>query len=427
MVQAAGEAVGRRGGLSVFYNTAVGDEEKVKGEQTDFLATAPLPASIAPPPKVSIRRHIESVCISMPTDALKDKMAENGQTLPLRHSLFKAFGNVKLRTKMRDAHIYFFPFWVKEMMRKNEVFDSIGEDVVGWWAKAGWQKGLGDKLGLRPVLQPETDLSNSDDNINPDDNPLDEEINVRSYSTTAVSIPISTDPHHPSFASRVNKTSSDASKPPTLKRPESDPLTIPSIIAYIHPSPPPTDPTSPTNSTTPLIRRIDTAPLLLHTSLRIAKLPSLSEGSTSPLSHPQKIVHPDSIPAQTSVKPDDNLLDANVTIQPKVNIKESVIGANCTISSGARIVKCVLMEGVHVGENVQLVGCVVGPRARLEGGTLPKGGGDRTELKECEVQGGYTVPWETKAEKEKFMVFEGLDEDGGLEGGIDEFDDGLDE
>lgn len=77
-----------------------------------------------------------------------------------------------------------------------------------------------------------------------------------------------------------------------------------------------------------------------------------------------------------------------------------------------------------MGENVQLVSCVIGPRARLEGGQLPKGGGDRTELKECEVQGGYSVAWETKAEKEKFMVFEGLGEDGGLEGfgGDDEGD-----
>ena len=56
----------------------------------------------------------------------------------------------------RDAHIYVFPTWVMDMINQNEHFDSIGEDVVGWWAKAGWQEGLADKLGLREILTTQT-------------------------------------------------------------------------------------------------------------------------------------------------------------------------------------------------------------------------------------------------------------------------------
>ena len=78
------------------------------------------------------------------------------------------------------------------------------------------------------------------------------------------------------------------------------------------------------------------------------------------------------------------------------------MGANCVIQSGARLTRCVLMDGVSVGEKAQLTGCVLGRRCAIEGGV---------DLRECEVQPGYVVVAGTEAKGEKFMVFEGLEDD----------------
>lgn len=83
-------------------------------------------------------------------------------------------------------------------------------------------------------------------------------------------------------------------------------------------------------------------------------------------------------------------------------IKESVVGANCHIASGARLTRCLLMDGAVVGERCQLTGCIIGRRSKI---------GRECVLKDCEVQDGNVVPDETDAKNEKFMVFEGLEED----------------
>lgn len=55
-----------------------------------------------------------------------------------------------------------------------------------------------------------------------------------------------------------------------------------------------------------------------------------------------------------------------------------------------------------MGEKVIMNGCIVGRRARI---------GDGAVLKDCEVQGGFVVEGATEATDEKFMAFEGLDDD----------------
>ncbi|KLJ13666.1 translation initiation factor eIF-2B subunit gamma [Blastomyces silverae] len=60
------------------------------------------------------------------------------------------------------------------------------------------------------------------------------------------------------------------------------------------------------------------------------------------------------------------------------------------------------MDGAVVDERCQLTGCIIGRRSKI---------GRESVLKECEVQDGNVVPEETEASGEKFMVFEGLDED----------------
>lgn len=78
------------------------------------------------------------------------------------------------------------------------------------------------------------------------------------------------------------------------------------------------------------------------------------------------------------------------------------------------------MDGVTVGERAQLTGCVLGRRCVI---------GKEANLRDCEVQGGFGVEDGTEGKGEKFMVFEGLEDDvvGGedeLEGVEDERDDG---
>jgi translation initiation factor eIF-2B subunit gamma len=377
-----GEHMGRRGGLGVWYSTK--GEHAIKGEETDFIATTPLSTPIVPSPQASLRRDISKLVYAIPTDTMKD-ITEGGKSFPIRHSLLKKHSRVKMYTSYRDAHIYFFPFWVLEMMKRNEKLESVGEDVVGWWAKAGWQDGLGDKLGLDEILEP-TQASLSASNY---DYPPDEEINVASYSTTHT-VPASaktTSTDTPvTLASRVRIPSSPGN--PTTQLLPKTKTKVPPILAYVQPL----DPAG------PLIRRVDSAALLLSVSLRLAKLPSLhdvaNKEKASPFAHALKVAHPDSVPQQCHVEADNSLLAENVTVSPRCNIKESVIGAGCKIGEGVRLLKCVIMDGAEVGDYVTLTGCILGRRCKIEGG--PKTDKDKTNLKDCEVQEGYVVPWASK-------------------------------
>jgi translation initiation factor eIF-2B subunit gamma len=370
---AGGERLGRRGGLGVWYQTK--GEGSKKGEETDFIATTPLPISTVPPPADSLRRHISNLVYSVPTDTLNDITEEN-KTLPLRHSLIRKHARIKMLTTYRDAHIYFFPYWVAEMMKKNEKFESISEDVLGWWAKAGWQEGLGEKLGLRQIFQGDDEESEHGSQI------IEEEIDVSKFSTTFAGGMTSNGSRTPTtLASRVLTSSSIPEAAKSIHDPK---LTIPPILAYVQPS----------TSTEPLIRRVDTAHLLLTVSLRLAKLPSIEEAgkdSASPFAHQVKVAHKQSIPRKCRVEVENSLLAENVIVEEKTNIKECVIGYNCKISEGARLLRCLLMDNVEIGPNVQLTDCILGRRCKLEGGDAKDS--DKTILKDCEIQDGQVVEW----------------------------------
>lgn len=374
---AGGEKLGRRGGLGVWYQTK--GEGSRKGEETDFIATAPLPTPIVPAPADSLRRHVSNLVYSVPTDTLNDITEEN-KTLPIRHSLIRKHARIKMLTTYRDAHIYFFPYWVIEMIKKNEKFESISEEVLGWWAKAGWQEGLGDKLGLRQILQGEDEESDMGSQF------IEEEIDVSKFSTTYSGANQEGEAKTPTtLASRVTRSSSipDIAKSLTL-----DPkLIIPPILAYVQPSGP----------TVPLIRRVDDSHLLLTISLRLAKLPAIEEvtkQNASPFAHQAKVAHKESIPQRCRVEADNSLLADNVIVEEKTNIKECVIGPNCKIGEGARLLRCLLMDGVEVGPNVQLTDCILGRRCKIEGGVTRDN--DKTVLKDCEVQHGQVVEWGSK-------------------------------
>jgi translation initiation factor eIF-2B subunit gamma len=369
---ASGEKLGRRGGLGLFYDTKA--EDSIKDEQTDFVATVPFANPAVTPSKTSLRADISQIVYSMPADSLNDRLEDN-KGFVVRHTLLRKFPRVSMRTKMRDAHVYIFPFWILEFMQ-NEHFESVGEDVLGWWARATWQEGLIAKLGLDKILQSPShtpaDLQNP--------NTVETEANVADYISTRTK---SIAQHSAPLASRTHTSIQLHS-----------PAKVPPILAYLQPP----------NAS--FIRRVDTTAALLSVSLKLAKLPessTLPPGTTpSPLSHSWKIAHPDAVPQQTRIESTTCLLAENVTVGAKCNIKEAVIGSGCSIGEGARIIKCVLMDDVIIGENVNLSGCVIGRRCKIEGG--PRSSVEKTDLRDCEVEGGYVVTWGTDAKNEKFML-----------------------
>lgn len=391
-----GEGGGRRGGLGVYYQTH-GREESVKGEVTDFVATAPLDQDEAPAVShplegsASLRFGLSKLALSMPMDTLKERMEEQKGFL-IRHSLVKRHAQVKMLSSYRDAHIYIFPYWVKEMAKLNETFQSVSEDLVGWWAKSEWQTGLGDKLKLREIFEP--DGSEAGESGSHDGEDLEEEIDLKAMSTTKAGSGTSQDEPLSDQVPSVRLASRVKAPPGRSTLEKREKLTVPPMLAYVHSSQP----------SAPLVRRVDSSALLLSISLRLAKLESADEvgrAAASPFAHNHKVAYPAGIAQRCTVTKADCLLAQNVTVEEKCVIKETVIGTNCHIASGARLTRCLVMDGATVGARCQLTGCIVGRRSKI---------GRESALKDCEVQDGNVVPDETDSKNEKFMVFEGLEE-----------------
>lgn len=382
----------RSGGLGVWYQTKTATP--IKGEETDFLATVPLPSSSVQPPNGSLFPNISKVVYSTPTDSLKDLLEEQ-KGFPTRHALLKKHPRVRMLTTHRDAHIYIFPHWIMDFVKENDRLETIGEDVLGWWAKAGWQKGLSKKLGLDTILgQANTTAPNTDGKTSP----------VGSHTPKASS------PVHPPTGSQIHDavsasgaTNLEGPVRPVIRTgdkpgPDETPLhedaaeqadsTIPPMLAYIHPSS--------ATASAPLIRRVDTAQLLLQISLQLAKLPSIEEvGSAeaaSPFAHQRKVAYPEGVKPRTTITKADSLVADNVTVQEKTSIKECVIGANCQIGEGAKLFQCLLMDGVVVGKNCKLTKCILGKRSEV---------GEGCTLTECEVQENLLV--EAKSESSFFF------------------------
>ena len=396
----------RKGGLALYYPTHGREGISAKKDETDFLASVPLPAPTVPAPAGSLREGVEEVVTVMPTDTLNDTLEESKGVLPVRHTLLKRHKRVKMRTKHRDAHVYVFPHWVKEFAAKNERFDSISEDVLGWWAKAGWQDGLAEKLGMDEVL---AEKREKDDETN--GSLEDEEVDAMALSSTKAAPPVKVS--ETTFATRVGDSA------PGPKRS----TVVPPLLAYVQPAVP----------SQPLVRRCDTAPQLASISLYIAR-----QAPEHILGHEHKVHPTASIGMQSRISQEDCLIAENVTMGIRCNVKESVVGPNCAIGSNVRLTKCVLMDGVVVGDGVTLTGCIVGRRARIEGvakpADAPVGTGEegatgakkgkkkaaeteedqRTKLTECEVAPYFVVEAGTEAKGETLKGFdtaEGLEED----------------
>ncbi|KAK0626949.1 hypothetical protein B0T14DRAFT_423526 [Immersiella caudata] len=389
------------GGLGVWYQTKTATP--VKGEETDFTAVVPLPPSSILAPRGSLFPNISKLVYSMPTDSRKD-LVEEQSGLPTRTSLLESHPRIRLLTTHRDAHLYIFPRWVMEFVRENEALETIGEDVVGWWAKAEWQKGLTTKLGLDEILGYEQkDDGKEDDKTGTGGLPSPGKSVTGNNQTLSVTVK--------DKAEQARKSES------TLAGPSSGSL-VPPMLAYIHPSQPTSTATAPTINPAPaptIIRRVDTSQLLLQVSLQLAKLPSIEEAgpeAASPFAHVRKVAYPEGVKPRTTITKADSLVAENVTVQEKSSVKECVVGANCQINEGARLIQCLLMDGVVVGKNCKLTKCILGKRSEI---------GEGCVLTDCEVQENMLVERKTEAKDEKFMSSSGLEAtDQDLEGYSDD-------
>lgn len=368
-VSVGGEMMGRRGGLGVWYDTT--GPNKIAGEETDFIITvAGSEAAACTSPN---RRRLPEVVYAMPTDALNDKVDEKNP-LRIQYRLLEKYGRLKIRGNVRDSHIYIFPFWALEYMQHDK-FESIGEDVLGWWAKATWQNGLAEKLRLNEILGPD-ELHESGEFKNLSANAYDEkDCNVADYSTTRTLTSLPT---------------AKQSSIPAVEEPDPD-LVVPPILAYLHEA---TD--------ARLVRRVDTRAALLAASLHVARLPdarSLApDERASPLAFESKALPSGAVSGiakQARVEERTCLVAATASAADNCNVKESVVGARCEIGGGARVVRCVLMDDVVVGENVSISGCVLGPGSRLVGGA--RASRAKTDLRDCDVEAGFEVPWGSKS------------------------------
>ncbi|RSL67245.1 hypothetical protein CEP54_003308 [Fusarium duplospermum] len=368
------------GGLGVWYDTKT--TTPVKGENTDFVATTPLPKSPVTPPKGSLFSSLSKVVYSMPTDSLND-LTEERKGFPVRHGLLRAHPRIRMFTTHRDAHIYIFPRWVLDFIKENERLESIGEDVIGWWAKAGWQSGLAEKLKMDSVCG----LGRV------------EETTENSHEGAASPREHSPDGKHGLEQTSPNANASDSATPgisiegELLSADKRAPFEVPPIVAYVHSA----------GGSAPLIRRVDTAQLLLAISLQLAKLPSLEETGpegASPYAHAKKIAYPEGVKPRTTITKQDSLIAENVTVEEKTSIKECVVGANSQINEGAKLSQCLLMEGVVVGKACKLTRCILGKRCVI---------GDGSVLTDCEVQENLLVERRTEDKDNKLMSSEGLE------------------
>ncbi|KAL2755304.1 hypothetical protein ACRALDRAFT_2103610 [Sodiomyces alcalophilus JCM 7366] len=362
------------GGLGVWYETKTA--LAVKKEETDFIATTPLSTTSANTrPKDPLTPHLANLVYSMPKDSLKD-LTEDKNGLPLRHGLIRRHPRIRMLTTYRDAHLYIFPRWILDFVQENEPLENITEDVIGWWAKAGWQVGLGEKLGLRAILGAEEKKCDG---------------SSTHERTPSPQLQESEEALGPGVAGHRRASIAGSTRDGDGQS-EADDLVVPPILAYLHPP----------DESAPLVRRVDTAQLLLNVSLHLAKLPSVEEGgaAVSAFAHNKKVSYPEGVKTRTTITKQDSLVGDNVTVEEKVAIKESVIGANCQISEGAKISQCLLMDGVVVGKNCKLTRCILGKRSVI---------GDGSVLVNCEVQENLLVEPTTEDKDNKLMSSEGLE------------------
>jgi len=126
------------GGLCLYYEAEVG----IKDEVLDIIAVVPLERTEIP---TTSEYQPSKLVMSMGMDTVKRKLEKN-KTFPFRQPFTEQHEKFRILTGYRDAHLYFFPYWVKDLVRRDERLGSVKGDLIGSWAKSQWQRGLGEKI-----------------------------------------------------------------------------------------------------------------------------------------------------------------------------------------------------------------------------------------------------------------------------------------
>ncbi|RVD87461.1 uncharacterized protein DFL_001696 [Arthrobotrys flagrans] len=380
------ETVGdNKGALGVWYEV-----KKEKGVERDTIITGPVP-------RYDLESHLRT------TEARTDSTAEltyllqnfgsrtdDGKgDIEIRRSLFKHHPKVMYHSLYRDAHIYIFPAWSLKFILNNprNKLKSIKDDVLGWWAKAGWQgSGLqAHNLGILGILSRDdgndggksdslsvasyhddevteadvekflglSSMGQSGHSAAPGTANGRKEINTRGWFPTKNKIPSPVDsPISNSSEEKVFKK---------IKKPAYNGLFCPGIAVFK-----PKMTITPL-ATTPLIRRVDTLPLYLSTCLELARNPAYN---TKPI-HSNAVID-----SKANVSNIDSMVGAGTKVEEKVLVKRSVIGKDVRIAASAKIQGCVILDGAQIGANCKLEGCIIGRHATV---------GDNSSLTSCQV------------------------------------------
>ncbi|EGX46618.1 hypothetical protein AOL_s00097g522 [Orbilia oligospora ATCC 24927] len=379
------ETVGdKKGALGVWYEV-----KKEKGVERDTIITGPVP-------RYDLESHLRTTeARTDPTTELTYLLQNFGSRtddgkgdIEIRRSLFKHHPKVMYHSLYRDAHIYIFPAWSLKFILNNprSKLKSIKDDVLTWWAKAGWQgSGLqAHNLGILDILSGEDgDDGRKSDSLSMASYHDDEvteadvekflglssmgqsgysttpgagkrkEINTRGWFPTKNKIPSPADsPISNSSEEKVFKK---------IKKPAYNGLFCPGVAVFK-----PKMTITPL-ATTPLIRRVDTLPLYLSTCLELARNPTYN---TKPI-HSSAVID-----SKANVSNIDSMVGSGTKVEGKVLVKRSVIGKDVKIGASAKIQGCVILDGAQIGAGCKLEGCIIGRHATI---------GENSTLTSCQV------------------------------------------
>lgn len=359
----------KKGGLGVWYEI-----KKEKGVERDTIITGPIPRyDLEANLRTTEARTDPTTELSYLLQNFGARTDDGKGDIEIRRSLFKHHPKTMYHSLYRDAHIYIFPQWSLKFILNNpsNMLKSIKDDVITWWAKAGWQgSGLqAHKLGILGILdgddgkdgQKSDSLSMTsyhDDEVTEADVenflglgsmrqsgwPTTEaamkarkEINTRGWFPTKNKIP--------SPADSPVSSSSGEKEFKKIKLPPYNGLYCPGLAVYK-----PQMTITPL-ATTPLIRRVDTLPLYLATCLELAR---------NPISNPKPIHSSAVVDAKASVSNIDSMVGAGSQVAEKVLVKRSVIGKGVKIGASAKIQGSVILDGAQIGPGCKLEGCIIG-------------------------------------------------------------------
>ncbi|KAI9104689.1 nucleotide-diphospho-sugar transferase [Phlyctochytrium arcticum] len=281
-----------------------------------------------------------------------------GGFMKLRTSMLRKFPNLRLYTKLRDAHVYIFKRWVMDILTSNKGISSIRKDLIHYLIQCQYSRKALERERMAELLA-----------ANPD--PLEE---AQLLSTTS----------HEFKQPSLDHT--DMVSEETLPRPSVASATEPKGLSALN-----TEVVcAAVIARDSFCARANTVWAYGELNKQLAKnLPDKNNmGSGGDLRAKQTQIGPDSMVGESTQLGD------------RCSIRRSVIGKHCTLGKNIKIVNCVIMDYVVLEDNVKLDGCIISQHAKIL---------EKVQLKDCEVGPKYIVDKETVGKGEQFTESHFLD------------------